>query len=237
MAPVKEEPLLAEAVEEGEPPMEPQPGLNRGRNREADDIDDDRSHLDDRDERPRRREERHDLSHDDDEAPRRGMPGSVILAIVALSLELALQLTSILVVLFLGNLPPEQQGNALAQWVGGLVIGGLILWGMVAGHRLAWQWGRILGIIGAVLLLLAGGGALAGAGSPDLHRAAQVGMMLVGAVTLFYSACLFTIFFSLGTKSAKLHFRLRCPACGKFTNKAADFFFNRAKCKNCGETW
>jgi hypothetical protein len=161
------------------------------------------------------------------------MPGSVMLAIAALGLMLALELGTTLLVLVAGNLPPAQLGRLLGQAAVRGILSALVLWGLIAGHRLAWQWGRVLGLLGALLMLLVGivsfaGGPVAGG---------ILAKLVMSGAALFISACLFTIVFALGTQSAKKYFRLRCPECGRYTNSAADFFFNQAKCKNCGEIW
>jgi len=161
------------------------------------------------------------------------MPGSVMAAIAALGLMLALELGMHLLVLVIGNLQPAQLGQLLGRLAFSVIVGGLILWGLIAGHRLAWQWGRVLGLLGALLMLLVG--ILAFTAGPV--QGGMLARLVMGGVTLFISACLFTIVFSLGTQSAKKYFRLRCPECGRYTSSAADFFFNEAKCKKCGEIW
>jgi hypothetical protein len=84
------------------------------------------------------------------------MPGSVMAAIAALGLMLALELGMHLLVLVIGNLQPAQLGQLLGRLAFSVIVGGLILWGLIAGHRLAWQWGRVLGLLGALLMLLVG---------------------------------------------------------------------------------
>jgi hypothetical protein len=128
----------------------------------------------------------------------------------------------------------DQLPRALGQAIGALVVGGLVLWGLLVGHRLAWQWGRLLGSIAAVIYVLATIAVLAGSLEGLNTPAAKA---FLGAFGLFVSACLFTIVFSLGTTPAREYFDLRCPKCGKFTSSAADFFFNWAKCKKCGKRW
>ena len=45
------------------------------------------------------------------------------------------------------------------------------------------------------------------------------------------------IFFALGRPKARAFFGLICPECGAATNKAADFLFNKAKCRRCKTIW
>ena len=205
---------LAEAVEVDAPRL-PRPSESTRRRRERDDTD------------------RDDRGRDDIETERRSMPGSVIAAIASMCVVLALEFLLSLLVLVLGNLPPDKLGQVFVRMGVGVVFGGLILWGLIVGHRLAWQWGRVLGLLGAILMLLAGIVALT-AGPAQGNPLAR---FMVAGVSLVVSGCLFTIVFSLGCRSAKKYFALRCPECGKFTSAAADFFFNRAKCKSCGEIW
>jgi predicted Zn finger-like uncharacterized protein len=209
-----EEADLAEAVVVDEP-RSPRPAESPRRRRRHDD------------------EGGYDGKDDIDLARRRSMPGSVIIAVVAMGIMLAMELTLSLLVLAVGNLPPDRLGGVLGRMAVSVVLGGLVLWGLIVGHRLAWQWGRILGLLGALLMLLAGVVTLT-AGPPQNSSLAK---LVIGGISLFVSACLFTIVFSLASRSAKIYFALRCPECGKFTSAAADFFFNKAKCKNCGEIW
>src|SRR5262245_33937833 len=168
-------------------------------------------------EAPRRRRrpdsEKRDYDDADDLASeRRGsMPGSVIVAVIAMCVMLVMELSLSLLVLLLGNLPPDRLGGIFARMFISGVLGGLVLWGLIVGHRLAWQWGRVLGLLGAILTLLVGIVALT-AGPPQNNSLAQ---FIIAGVSLFVSACLFTIVFALGSRSAKVYFALRCPGCGK----------------------
>jgi hypothetical protein len=136
--------------------------------------------------------------------------------------------------LVLGLLALLQDPTSILRVAVSLGLGILILWGMIVGHRLAWQWGRILGIIAAVLLTIGAVSAFAGAGAANVPAGAG---LLLGSILLLQAACLYTIFFALGQSSARHHFNLRCPSCGKFSSTAADFFFNQAKCKGCNTVW
>jgi hypothetical protein len=155
------------------------------------------------------------------------MPASMIVAITAMALIVALNVG-------LGILAALHDPAQLLRVAISGGLGALILLGLVFGHRLAWQWGRILGILAAVLLTLAA--VLSFFGQRNIRGPAWV-RTLEGGVFLFQAICLYTIFFALGTPSARLFFRLRCPLCGEFTSTAADFFFNRALCKRCPKAW
>jgi len=155
------------------------------------------------------------------------MPISIIVTITALALMLGLNLA-------LGILALTQDPTSIVRVAVSMGVGALILLGMIFGHRLAWQWGRILGILAGVLLTI---GAVIGFVSARPAQVPPWASILGGSILLLQAACLYTIFFALGQPSAKQHFGLRCPLCGNFTSTAVDFFFNRAKCKRCGNAW
>lgn len=216
-----EEPPLVEIVEDEEPFPERAPRTS--------------PRDEDRPRRQRYAPEPHEHPEPDDyPQPGRSTPSSVIVAIVALCVLLALQLVIGILALAASRLFPEQLGRVLGQLIAVAVIGGLVLWGLFAGHRLAWQWGRLLGMLGAVLYLIAALAVLAAGGAQAGPPGARI---FVGLFALIVSACLFTITFSLATKPAKAYFGLRCPACRRYTSSAADFWFNQAKCKSCGAIW
>lgn len=208
----EEEPVVARIVEDDEEYQTERPPRTRRRSEE-----------------PRRMRDREEEDYD----IARSMPGSVVVAIVAMSILLALELLLGVLSLTVAVLDPAQLGKVFGQIIGTIVIGGLILWGLIVGHRLAWQWGRVLAMLGAVLMVLLAVVTLAG-GSQEFSPTVRV---VMGAVAFVFSACLFTITFSLGTARAKEYFQLRCASCGRFTSAAGDFFFNTAKCKRCGNKW
>jgi predicted Zn finger-like uncharacterized protein len=182
-----------------------------------------------------RRGSRRDDSDDVDELAdfNRGIPSSVILAIVAMGLLLCLEIGLGVMAFTQRDMTENQMVARLAQLIVGGIIGGLILWGLIAGHRLAWQWGRILGLLAAIFLLLGALLLLSEAKNAIVPMAAYIGAGLI----LFMSGCLFIIAIALGTDSARMHFGLRCPECRRFTSAAGDFFFNTAKCKRCDIEW
>ena len=111
-----------------------------------------------------------------------------------------------------------------------LVLAILILVGIIKGHRLAWQWGRLLALLGAIILTLAALGALA--------RAREQPAMLPVAILVFLQgAPLFAVFFAMCTQGAKEHFRLICPECGSAKAKGGNFLFTKAVCRKCKATW
>ncbi|MBN1510303.1 MAG: hypothetical protein JW955_25875 [Sedimentisphaerales bacterium] len=106
----------------------------------------------------------------------------------------------------------------------------LILIGILVGQRLAWQWGRLLGLLGGIILTLAAVGAFAQAQEGSGYVVAGVLMALQGLP-------LFPMFFALGTRGAKEHFRLICPECGSGRPKGGNFLFTKAVCRKCSATW
>jgi hypothetical protein len=139
----------------------------------------------------------------------------------------------LLVLMFVKTLPSEKRTELLVRAISAGVIGGLIMWGLVAGHRLAWQWGRVFGILGGILWILAGILALS---APKLQE--DLGLRLVSGIVSFIGAAFgFTIAIVLGIRSAKIYFNLRCPRCGAMSSQAADFFFNTARCQRCDCRW
>jgi len=106
----------------------------------------------------------------------------------------------------------------------------LIMIGIIMGQRLAWQWGRLLGLLGGIILTLASVGALANAeGEP--------GMLIAGGLLALQGVPLFPMFFALGTRGAREHFRLTCPQCGAAKPRGANFLFTEALCRSCGTQW
>jgi predicted Zn finger-like uncharacterized protein len=182
---------------------------------------------------PRRRyRDDNDLEELGDIRP--GIPTSVVVAITATSLLVCLDVVlGVLVVVVSAERDPEELGKNLAKLIVGGVVGGLILWGLVAGHRLAWQWGRILGAVWAVISLIV----LLVALTHVSKEANPTPFYILAGLSILVAACLLTITISLGAKSAKQHFGLRCPSCKRFTSSAGDFWFNTAKCKRCSKVW
>ncbi len=107
-------------------------------------------------------------------------------------------------------------------------ISALILVGIIKGHKLAWQWGRILGLVGAIIMSLITVMIFA---NPNPENS------LFGVISGSQAILLFILFFAIGTTDARIHFRLICPKCGSMKTKAANFFFTKARCKTCNIEW
>lgn len=151
------------------------------------------------------------------------MPVSIIVAISAVSLMFATRIVLAAMAMAAGTLSPLGVGVQILLSV-------LILVGLYKGHRLAWQWGRVLGALGATICIFLAVMVL-------LAKEPKAGSTIVFGFSAFNAAILLTVVFSLGTKSAKRYFGLVCPACGSTKCKAGDFLFNKVKCVDCGGEW
>jgi hypothetical protein len=111
-----------------------------------------------------------------------------------------------------------------------IVFALLILIGIIKGQRLAWQWGRLLGLLGAFVLTFAAVGT-------SFHIPEEPALVIVTALVAMQGVPLFPMFFALGTAGAKEHFRLICPGCGKSKVKAGNFLFTKVICRQCNTAW
>lgn len=105
-----------------------------------------------------------------------------------------------------------------------LLIPALLLYGFVKGHRLAWQWGRIAGFVGAGLVL-----AVAVLSAMNQRFSPVVAAAFTAAV----GAPLAVIALLLGRDEARAWFKLVCPACQGRAVRSADFLYTRARCRGC----
>jgi len=100
---------------------------------------------------------------------------------------------------------------------------GVVLYGLVTAHRLAWQWGRLLGGLSAI-----------GAALFALVIASE---SVTTSIFLWLAAlALVTFVVLLSMPASKRFFRLYCPRCGSYSSKSADFFFSESQC-SCGANW
>ncbi len=111
---------------------------------------------------------------------------------------------------------------------GGMAIALVILAYVLLGNRLAWQWGRYAAFGTVILIPLITLVNIGNKPSIFTDLAAQVIVMVLPA---------FLIALALGRPSARVFFRLVCPACQSQSVKPADFFFRRVKCKKCVNVW
>jgi hypothetical protein len=144
------------------------------------------------------------------------MKKPIILAAVAMSVLIAFSIYGI-------ALARDYSSGSFIK----LGIQGLLLYGLFVGHRLVWQWGRILTLLAFIGI------------SAATILSVSKGAMPVQAlpVFLFVGLPALIIFITFGTNSAKEHFNLACPNCSNKKVKADDFLFNKAKCKQCNFVW
>lgn len=156
-------------------------------------------------------------------------PSSVVFAIRGMVMIIGCELLMTALALA-ATLPGDEVMTLLGSMAAAIVVSGLTLLGLIARSRLIWQWARLLGMIGGTILLLSSIAVIA-------TRPDSVPLMLIFSVSLVVSTCLWAVAIALGTPSAKTHFNLRCPSCGRFSETPADFLFQEAKCQRCGAVW
>jgi hypothetical protein len=145
------------------------------------------------------------------------MPPSVMFALAVSSVSVVMQVIA----------DVKDGLDGLPSTLFTVAVGWAILSGYWNGHRLAWQWGRLLTLFYAVVL--------AGVIVPKVVAAGTLSPNLVQPVVA--SLVLIAVGLSLGSRAARTYFSLYCPNCGSGKVKAADFEFHEAKCKQCGRIW
>lgn len=171
------------------------------------------------------------------------MPGSVIVALVSVAIVVLFNLLMVV------GATVANQGLMVLYLVT-LLIGVVVLIGLARRNRLAWQWGRIMGMLGAVLATLTVGMAVVGmvmaVQSGELDevfaqaggRAAMITGIAIGvAMLVLPTLCLWVAFFALGRPSARRWFRLVCPSCESRRVRAVGFLYSRARCRRCQAVW
>lgn len=160
--------------------------------------------------------------------PRRGAPGiahysggsRMPLSVWIPAIVVGINLTSM--IFHFGSDFRRLNNLGYCMFVTVIPVGGLILIGFFKAHRLAYQWGIIIG--GIVAVLSTGGFALA---------ISDGTMRNVSLERLWSLASPCLIFIPLLTRTAKQYFSLYCPKCGSGSVTPGDFFFWSAKCKKC----
>jgi hypothetical protein len=148
------------------------------------------------------------------------MPRPVVGALLIACLFIGLQVS--------GNMFDKSQGPFATSTIVSTIVGGCIIVGFLKGYRLAWQWGRVLGLLSGGFLALMFLAAL------NAGRAGEIPVLLT---TVVPAALLISMGILLGARQARTYFRLICPDCRSAETQAEDFFFKRAKCKACGRRW
>jgi hypothetical protein len=138
------------------------------------------------------------------------MPGTVIAAIVVVSLVALLSLVSFI--------------RSPGGWsLFGIAIYTLILIGFVRGHALAWQWGIVIPSLFGVLGLI---------GVVTLGRVSLVELAILMPLLLYLSIPILLSF-----KTSRIFFGLQCPQCGQIKVRARSFFFTKRRCAACRFEW
>lgn len=119
------------------------------------------------------------------------------------------------------------------------LIYGILARGIFRGKRLAWQYGRLTTgfamVIWTPVTVLMTLGVVA-TFSALIARLEPWQLLVPLASAWIGLVVLYAFFFALGQKSALEFFRLLCPNCGR-RGVAADFHFQKVKCKACTERW
>lgn len=160
------------------------------------------------------------------------MPASVIVAIVATVVVFGAQILLGLIAALLGNT------QSVLTPIYTAAIAAPIVYGIVRGDRLAWQWGRLLAVLGAsVAIMLSATYLIATANGTITPVAASAAPAMAGFLFCFTALPMLTIHCALGTPDSRAHFGLVCPSCGGMKVGAADFLFGRCRCRNCRHLW
>ena len=153
------------------------------------------------------------------------MKTPIVVAIVALAVLIVWELVAMPIAIGRGF----SVGYVTAGVVLRVAINAAFVAGIARSRRLAWQGVRFFSMFAAVLTSMA---AVQYYVTLIEYERSVIGFLGL----LLYPLCSYTIFFSLGTKGAKEHFRLKCPNCGGKA-KAANLFYTKAMCKSCGNIW
>jgi hypothetical protein len=143
------------------------------------------------------------------------MKKPIVVATLAMGVLMAFSLTNII-----------RSGLAQRDLLS-LGLQALLMVGLLKGHRLVWQWGRVLAVLSLVPI----------AGMVFAASKSAIGIVPVIPVIALAGLPAVVIFFAFGTVAAKEHFRLICPACSSKEVRANDFLFTSAKCKACSHQW
>jgi len=148
---------------------------------------------------------------------------SILVAVVSVAITVLARMAMGALALASGKVP-------VISVVAPVGLAALILFGIIVGHRLAWQWGWLLGLLGGIILSMIAFGAFA-------RAVEQPGFLVVGVLLAMQGVPLFPMFFALGTRGVRKHFRLICPQCGSRKPRAGNFLFTKAICRNCDTSW
>jgi hypothetical protein len=151
------------------------------------------------------------------------MATSISVALVALFLYLVLNL-------LIGGAAVLQGSMGVYMVAAQSVLAILLLLGTMKGNRLAWQGGRMAGLVGFVYygyhllrLIL----------NPEQNLGLGDRMVEMSALGM-QGVCLLVVLLAFTTQAAYSHFELICPRCGESSGTTnGDMFFVTVRCKHC----
>lgn len=152
------------------------------------------------------------------ERARAPMPGPVIAVVVLIGYYVAFVLVGAVSAVAASQM---SAGTAAAN----VAVAVLVLLGMIFGHALAWQWGRVIPVL-ALLALLGALGAARESGSSSAV------VFVVSAMAVMLSLPVL-----LSLPSSRRWFALECPRCHTLRTQAASFLYNWRRCKRCNVKW
>jgi hypothetical protein len=106
----------------------------------------------------------------------------------------------------------------------------IILAGVILGSRLAWQWGRFLGLVWGAIIILVLINVLQDM-VKELKALVEAWPVVLQAIALVF------FLLALSTRGAKEHFGLVCPECGSDKAKPGNFVFTKVICLECKAVW
>jgi len=143
------------------------------------------------------------------------MPISIIISVIAL-------LILVVYDLFLASFTFKMEPKFMISFFGTLLVGILILWGLVTRKRLAWQWGRVIGLVAGILSTI---GAIASISQMVIANSGNTAHVLATITLSIHSVCLVVITSMLGRNSAKEFFGLICPVLRSIQRYSCGFLF------------
>ena len=147
--------------------------------------------------------------------PKLAMPGPVIAVVVLIGYYVVFVLVGTVSAVATAQMSvPAGAGN--------IAVAVLVLLGMIFGHALAWQWGRVI----PILALLALFGALADSTTTGARVFVASAMVVMLSIPIL-----------LSLPSSRRWFALECPRCRTLKTQAASFLYNWRRCKKCHVKW
>jgi hypothetical protein len=152
---------------------------------------------------------------------RAGRPASVLVALGALAIAIAVQLALALLVARSGAV-------GWGQFLFAAVLAVVLLVELGRRSRLAWLWGKYLTSFLAALETAALVVAV-------VQR--QITWWLVAAGFAGLALPLLVVSIALSRSAAYAYYDLVCPVCGTRTSLGATFLFRQARCRGCDNVW